>query len=61
MNLNGEFAVKIAHQIREQLHYYRRNYHHEMSMKTEDNELMDMKKSTRNLISLSGIYTGSAN
>jgi SWI/SNF-related matrix-associated actin-dependent regulator of chromatin subfamily B protein 1 len=28
LNLNGEFVVKIAHQIREQLLYYRKNYHH---------------------------------
>ena len=62
LNLNGEFVVKIAHQIREQLQYYRKNYHQEMTMqKAEDNnELMDMKKSTRNLISLSGVYANTS-
>lgn len=33
LNLNGEFVVKIAHQIREQLLYYRRNHQHELAMK----------------------------
>ena len=36
LNLNGEFVIKIAHQIREQVNYYRRNYYQEMmSMKAE--------------------------
>jgi hypothetical protein len=44
--------VKIAHQIREQLEYYRKNTG-TAAVKVEDNALLDIKKSTRNLISLS--------
>lgn len=43
--------VKIAHQIREQLEYYRKN--NTPALKSDDNALLDIKKSTRNLISLS--------
>lgn len=43
--------VKIAHQIREQLEYYRKNSI--TALKVEDSAFMDLKKSTRNLISLS--------
>jgi hypothetical protein len=44
--------VKIAHQIREQLEYYRKNIGNISAVKIEDNALLDLKKSTRNLISL---------
>lgn len=44
--------VKIAHQIREQLEYYRKNIGN-TALKVEDSTLLDIKKSTRNLISLS--------
>jgi hypothetical protein len=43
--------VKIAHQIREQLEYYRKNYGSHTAAKPEDSALLDIKKSTRNLIS----------
>lgn len=43
--------VKIAHQIREQLEYYRKNYGSITAVKQEDSALLDIKKSTRNLIS----------
>jgi hypothetical protein len=43
--------VKIAHQIREQLEYYRKNHGNITAVKPEDNALLDIKKSTRNLIS----------
>lgn len=44
--------VKIAHQIREQLEYYRKNYGNSIAtVKAEDSALLDIKKSTRNLIS----------
>jgi hypothetical protein len=43
--------VKIAHQVREQLEYYRKNHSTIVSSKPEDNALLDIKKSTRNLIS----------
>lgn len=43
--------VKIAHQIREQLEYYRKNYGNLTAVKVEDAALLDIKKSTRNLIS----------
>ena len=45
--------VKIAHQIREQLEYYRKNSSSMASIKGEDSNLLDIKRSTRNLISLS--------
>lgn len=45
--------VKIAHQIREQLEYYRKNNNSVTTVKVEDAALLDIKKSTRNLISLS--------
>lgn len=43
--------VKIAHQIREQLEYYRKNHGVVTTAKPEDSALLDIKKSTRNLIS----------
>jgi hypothetical protein len=49
--------VKIAHQIREQLEYYRKNHGTITAVKIEDNSLLDMKKSTRNLISLNDGFT----
>jgi hypothetical protein len=50
--------VKIAHQIREQIEYYRKNQNTSVNtVKFEDSNLLDIKKSTRNLISLSGNYT----
>ena len=49
--------VKIAHQIREQLEFYRKNQtqieHHSFGGR-EDSALFEIKKSTRNLINLSG-------
>ena len=47
--------VKIAHQIREQLEYYRKNMFNVTTDKIEDSALLDIKKSTRNLISFNDI------
>jgi hypothetical protein len=49
--------VKIAHQIREQLEYYRKNSGNLATVKVEDAALLDIKKSTRNLISLNDNHT----
>ena len=52
--------VKIAHQIREQLEYYRKNSG-TVALKIEDSALLDIKKSTRNLISLNDNLSIEAN
>jgi hypothetical protein len=46
--------VKVAHQIREQLEYYRKNQGN-VAVKIDD-PLLDIKKSTRNLITLNDTH-----
>ena len=43
--------MKVAHQIREQLEYYRKSQGSLVANRAEDGSLMDMKQATRNLIS----------